>query len=627
MQTHTAFQSFRSSKWFKPALGLGGLVVIVCLALLVVPRLIDINTYRGTVASQLEQRLGRSVKLGNLSLLSLLPAVSVKVDDVAIGDDPSFASGDFLKAKTVLVQLALMPLLRGQFQVTALDLTEPQVTAINAGAGKWNWSTLKPLQNSAPEPVQPLLDMRLREGYVKLIDRNAAPVTEEVYEHVNLTLDGFSAQQAFAFKLALHLPKAAERFEVAGTVTPRPVAAANNKFTWQGQLTNLSLRVPQLKKPLENLAGDVSVGDDLCRVDNLRAQFSRSQLTGWLEIQHFDRPAMAFDLKADQVYVTEWQEALAKSEQKTAQATRTSLRAEGQLAIGKLVVNDLHCTDAQGKAVWQNETLMLDPFRVKFSGGTYQGLVRIELAGGSPDVALQGRFNELDFNQFLSATGKPSTIHGRADGSLNVRGQAGAANAFAKSLTGTGSIAIHDGKFTGFDLNKQVGVLGKLVRMPGGGGSTNFSLLKTNLRFERGKIGTSDLELVMEDVRVTGDGALQLGEPMTVDYELLAHLSAGLSKLAMPDLPIGGKAAAPITEVFSIAGSALTQTGNFFMDQSGLAVPLKLSGPIDHPNFSLNNSILQQRAATRVKERALPPLEKKPAETLKGVLDMFKKKS
>src|SRR6185436_10290231 len=121
MQTHTVLQSFRSSKWFKPALGLGILVVVVCLALLIVPHLIDINTYRSTLTSQLEQRLGRQVKLGNLSLRSLLPTVSVKVDEVTIGDDPSFAPGDFLKAKTVLVQLALLPLLRGQFQVTALD--------------------------------------------------------------------------------------------------------------------------------------------------------------------------------------------------------------------------------------------------------------------------------------------------------------------------------------------------------------------------------------------------------------------------------------------------------------------------------------------------------------------------
>src|SRR5262245_3383761 len=118
MQNQSAFQSFRSSKWFKPALGLGGLVVIVCLALLIVPHLIDINTYRGTFANKLGQRLGRPVKLGNMSLLSVLPRISVKVDDIAIGDDPSFASGDFLKAKTTLVQLALLPLLRGQFQVT-----------------------------------------------------------------------------------------------------------------------------------------------------------------------------------------------------------------------------------------------------------------------------------------------------------------------------------------------------------------------------------------------------------------------------------------------------------------------------------------------------------------------------
>jgi AsmA protein len=622
MHAHTALQAFRSSKWFKPALGLAGLIIIVCLALLILPRLIDINTYRGTLAGQLEQRLGRTVKLGTLSL-SLLPTVRVQVEDFAIGDDTSFAQGDFLKAQTVRLQLRLAALLRGEFEVVDIDLNEPQVTVIQAGADKWNWSTLKPLQSSATEAAPPPFNLRLREGSVKLINRAVTPATEETFEHVNLMLTDFSPRQPFAFTLTLQSADA--KLEADGKLAPKP-AEADKKPTWQGQITKLSLQSPQLKKPLEVAAADFSFASDSCRVDNLRAQFNQSQLTGWLEVRNFDQPAATFDLKADQLLVAEWQTALAKSGGKASPANKRSLlRAEGQIAIGKLVLNHLIGSNAHGKAVWQHDTLTLDPFSVKLYSGTYQGAVRIELNGNAPELALQGRYNEIDINQFLSATGRPSSIHGRGAGALNLRGQ-GTGDALTRSLVGTGSLAILNGKFTGFDLSKQVGVLGKLQRLPGGGGSTPFQSLKTNLKFDRGRLGTSDLELLMDEVRVNGDGALQLGEPPTMDYTLLAHLSASLSKLAVPNLPGKDNPLAQVTGILGAAGNIAAQTGTFFFDQAGLAVPLKMSGPIDNPNVSLNNVVLQQRAATQLKDRVVNPAAQKPAETIKGVMDLFKSK-
>src|SRR5262245_24521709 len=84
------FVSFRSSRWFKPALAVAGAIVSLIVALLVVVALIDIDAYRGQIISQLEQRLGRSVKLGAMRL-GALPTIRVEVDDVVIGDDQQFA--------------------------------------------------------------------------------------------------------------------------------------------------------------------------------------------------------------------------------------------------------------------------------------------------------------------------------------------------------------------------------------------------------------------------------------------------------------------------------------------------------------------------------------------------------
>src|SRR5262245_66430424 len=92
------FESFRSSRWFKPALAIVGAIALLVVVLLVAPTLIDINTYRGQIITQLERRLGRSVKLGAMRLRAL-PSIKIEVEEVVIGDDSQFTQSDFVKAR------------------------------------------------------------------------------------------------------------------------------------------------------------------------------------------------------------------------------------------------------------------------------------------------------------------------------------------------------------------------------------------------------------------------------------------------------------------------------------------------------------------------------------------------
>ena len=77
-------QTFKSSKWFKPAAIVLSLLVLLIVAILAIPSLIDINSYKGRIQSELESKLGRSARFGNLKL-SLFPGIRVEAGDVAIG--------------------------------------------------------------------------------------------------------------------------------------------------------------------------------------------------------------------------------------------------------------------------------------------------------------------------------------------------------------------------------------------------------------------------------------------------------------------------------------------------------------------------------------------------------------
>jgi AsmA protein len=917
----------RSSKWFKPAIIAGGIVVALLLALLAIPRLIDINTYRGQITTQLEQTLGRQVKLGVMSL-GVLPSVKVKVDDVQIGDDAQFAVGEFVKARSVRLQIGLWSLLRGNPQVSGIELLEPSVVLIKAQEGRWNWSTLKPLQAADADSSQPPFDLLVRNGRFTLTDRSVNPPIERNYTGVNVALDDFSPRQAFDIVIGLTIPgekegklevegeagpidredasrtpidarvkinevdlagleslfgtsspragrltmdvsikgkmadglkasgeikaeqlrlvegveaartpveaefaltvksekKSAEQSEVSlaieecevrlgktqanitGQITrittepaidlqirgdqmaldsllesayafgfgppqgtkasgaatvnirasgdvkavalngqaeirdlkfqsqslpqaievselklncnPQEIAAAPFRATLsrtsvefnnlklsnytgqprahlevatnnaqlddlikiaesfgarpdatgsgtatlraaidtnlgqstsamtingQGKLSNARIQPSQLKTPLEVGNADLNFTGDSLRVDNLNAKFSQSQVDGWLQVKNFDAPAASFDLKSNQLNVAELQTALASSSAKKSSTGTANLRVDGQVFVGKLILDTLTATDVRSKVALQNQILTLDPVTLKLYGGSYQGAIRLDLSQDESAVAINGRFSGVDVNQFLSSSGSKSLIYGRADGSLNVRGRGQGGDALAKSLVGNGSVAINDGKFASFDLMKQVEVLGKLYNMPTGGAGTAFRSLKTNLRFDRGRMTTDALQIVMDDLQVTGQGAMQLGDAPAMDYGILARLSSALTGRVMPAKSGGESTGSKLT--IPLGGAFGSAVGNFFMEKDSMVVPLRISGPLGNPSFGLDSAALQRRAKDRliesVEERFLKKTgdpqqdqqkdqkgmkQLKPEDALKGVLDLLKKK-
>ncbi|HQR32162.1 MAG TPA: AsmA family protein [Blastocatellia bacterium] len=931
MPTSNPWNSFRTSRWFKPAIAVVGVLVLAFAGLLALPMLVDINTYRGQIVSQLEQKLGRKVSLGKLGL-RVLPSIKVTVDDLSIGEDPQITQGDFVQAKSVRLQLGLLKLLSGKPEVSGIELVEPNVTLIKTSADKWNWSSLKPLQETGQESEQAPFDLVITNGSFKLIDRSSTQQVEKSYTGVNVSLDDFSPRRSFDFVIGLTLPgEKAGKLEFAGTAGPidqkdssqtpidarlkldavelsslealagtqsphagkltadatisgkfseglnasgeikaeqlrliegvepakQPVEAkfkltaksekkpenqselslkldqadvklgntavsvtgqinklpasptfdlqlrgdrmaldsllesayafgfgpppgtkasgvatvnlkatgdqnnfalngqaefrdlkfqspslpqaiqvselkltadpqtiaaspfratlskttvdfrglkisdygssdkarrahleistsgaqvddllkiaesfgarpettgsgtanltatvdtefgekaAATQINGQGKISGARLQPSSLKKPLEIANADLVFTGDSARIDNLQAQLGSSQTNGWLTVKNFDAPALGFDLKANQVNVAELQAALADSGQN--KKASTPLRGEGQIAAGKVVLDSITATDVQSKVIMANNVILLNPLSLKLYGGSYQGSMRIDQNGGAPEVTLNGKFGGLDINQFLSASsGQASSIYGHADGTVDIRGRNDAAG-MAQSLTGNGFISITNGKFMSFDLMKQVEVLGKLVNLPTGGAATAFRSLKTNLRFDRGKLTTDALQLVMEEMQVNGDGWMQLGDNPAVSYGLLAKLSPAITKRVMPGSSSNEGGRTPIT-----LGSGLNSVvGNFFMDQGGIVLPLKMSGSLKQPVFGLDSSVLQSRAKDKLKENLKEnlvdrflkkpgeseteqkkaddskPAEKKPADLLKGVLDRFKKK-
>ena len=123
------------------------IVVLVVAAALILPHVIDVNSYHDQIQAQLEKKLGRQVTLGQMSL-SLFPP-SFQVANAAVGEDKNFHSArPFAQAEKLAVSVKFWPLLHKQIEISSLQLEKPQIELIRNAQNMPNfgncWKTCNP---------------------------------------------------------------------------------------------------------------------------------------------------------------------------------------------------------------------------------------------------------------------------------------------------------------------------------------------------------------------------------------------------------------------------------------------------------------------------------------------------
>src|SRR5437588_997424 len=216
-------------------LGIALLVIIVLLVAtaLIIPHVIDINSYHAQIQSQLEKKLGRQVSLGPMSL-SLFPP-SFQVSNAVIGEDKNFNTARaFATADRLAVSIKLLPLLRKEVDVNSLELVHPRIELVRNAQGAWNFATIgqqgkpapaertaanqaapaqasntqpAPQENKAQQPAKEfeLANLRISDGQVAITDFQKHQ-SRAVYDHIDLDVNDFAPDKAFTIKAAAHLP-------------------------------------------------------------------------------------------------------------------------------------------------------------------------------------------------------------------------------------------------------------------------------------------------------------------------------------------------------------------------------------------------------------------------------------
>jgi len=192
--------------WVKVVLAVAALGLLI---LVMVPFLVNADSFRPQIENQLSSSLNRKVSLGHLSL-SILTG-SLVAENISIADDPSLSSTPFLEAKKLDLGIELGQLLfHRTVRITEFKVDSPAIHLIHLENGTWNFSSMgssaaTPATGSGSVPPISVDEFVIKDGSATVATVPAAgnPFTCTA---IDLTVKQFSFAQAFPFDLSVRLP-------------------------------------------------------------------------------------------------------------------------------------------------------------------------------------------------------------------------------------------------------------------------------------------------------------------------------------------------------------------------------------------------------------------------------------
>jgi uncharacterized protein involved in outer membrane biogenesis len=219
---------------------LGAVLLILAGALIVAAS--NLNSYlsenREWLAEQASSAVSRSVTFDEIGV-SLRGGLGARVTSVAIGEDPAFGEGAFLRADRIDVVIKILPALRGRYEVARVEIDAPEINIIKTPSG-FNFDSVGRVAGDQPPAAEhdtpagalPFLvsSLRISDGRVQFIDRSASPASELNVERLDFSAFDVGLDHPIQLDLAAAVLGATEQnVRIEGTVGPldSPEAAAN----------------------------------------------------------------------------------------------------------------------------------------------------------------------------------------------------------------------------------------------------------------------------------------------------------------------------------------------------------------------------------------------------------------
>jgi AsmA protein len=567
---------------------LGGLVVLVVVAIAVLLATFDPNNYKTELSRVVKEKTGRTLTIDGTIGLSFFPSIGVAVGKTSLSERNS--SQTFARIDDVKVSLALLPLLSKQVVVDRVTLSGLNVDLVQGKDGKTNFADLAgaggpsapsraPAAKQAPKGEAPRLDIagiEVRASSVGWHDEATGSrykATIDEFKTGRIT-SGVPGKLSLVARVEATQPKADYQVRLSGDYR---LNFEKQAFALSGMELKVSDATPGSNKPPLSLTGDV--------------EFDASP------------QAIRFTLAADQVNLDRYlpppppkraaggaPPAPAKPEQPIDLSGLKGLNLKGDLKIDQLIASNvklekvhLGVKAAGGKV--DVEPLTADLYQGKLSGAA-------SVNANTNRFALKADLGGVALGPLLKDALNNDMLEGKGNVDVDVQTDGNTVSAMKKALAGNAKLSLKDGGLKGISLDDMIRKLKKQAAQSSSQ-RTDLSELTASFVIKNGVAHNDDLSAKSPLLRLSGAGDIDLGGGK-IDY---------LAKA-------------------SVVASSSGQGGKELADLNGVTIPVKIDGPLEAPQFHPDLKAVAGNVAKQQVQKAEDKLKERAKERIR---DLFKR--
>ena len=333
---------------------------------------------------------------------------------------------------------------------------------------------------------------------------------------------------------------------------------------------------------------------------NFSGKLDDSNVTGKAAVTRFSPLALTFDLDADQLDADRLmgkappgkagaskQAESAKTADKDDKIDLSALKgiaASGNIRVGKLTLLNLKTSQVRARVKVAGGKLEVAPIAAQLYQGTLEGAVSAQAADNAV-FAVRQSLTGVAVGPLLRDAAQIDTLEGRGTVHADLTTRGATLDALKKALAGTASVNLADGSIKGMDVagtirsarTKIQQLRGQQAQASSKTEKTDFTELKASFKVKNGVARNEDLSMKSPLLRVSGAGDIDIGNDR-MDYVLKATLVA----------------------------TSKGQGGRDATDLSGITVPVKLTGALDSPQWSIDFAgMATELAKSRVMDEIL----------------------
>ncbi|HYM90829.1 MAG TPA: AsmA family protein [bacterium] len=543
------------SKWLR----IGGGVLLVLVALLLVPFVVPVDRFRPLIVRLVEENTGRKVEIEALRL-RLLPTVHLQVVNLRVKHPGGFPPGDTLAVKSVDVGTTLGSLLSRRPDVTYVAFNGVRVNLLESPGGATNYGIAgvggRPANVNAAGPRNAPVFALAR---IDSVAARNVEITSGVYDpRRGLVTPSFAVAGVNARVRGINVtaPDWMSGMEVAA------------------DLGGITVSTPALSRPLRIQKGSFSFKAGEAK-GTFAASLDTLSAVGVVTVANLKDPVADFEITVPELDVDRLRTLVAGGGAVSRGGTGAPRRllARGAFKVARLAARPMEGGTATGRIRVYTDRVEVDPYSLALYGGTVRGTAVLDSAAAHQPALVTAQVRGVDFGRVVKALAPAAKQ--QITGTLEVDGRLALALGGdpLASLTGAGTFAVRNGTLPGLDMRNTLVALARVAQVNIPAGPTKFQYFGGDFRIAQQRVYSDALRLEAEGLDAVARGSF--GFNRTLDYTGTGHVKGSLGS-AQPQ----GQPGTPSSLLGNLLGGTLP--GGAF----DMRVSFSLKGTFDDPKFA-----------------------------------------